>query len=234
MAGPLFDIVFRGDIVNGHNINDVKGRLAQLFRVDSARIEALFGGGLVPLKRDLDEATAEKYRAVLIKAGAQVQVRPAGGAAKGQPEAGSAGRPKTVAASSPSPASATSSSVAGTLTLAPAGSNLLDGAAIRKVQPLNVDVSGITLRPLEGDLLDASEKRPLIAADIDTSDFDLAEPGVDLLEGFRSEPLPLPELEPEFDLAEAGADLLDGTHRKQIKTVQVDSSHLEILPIDHS
>lgn len=231
MAGPRFDIVFRGDIVSGHNINDVKARLAQLFKVDGAKIEALFSGGLVPLKRDLDEATAEKYKAVLLKAGAQVQLRLAGAAVKTR--AASSEKPDAVAVPPVDPASSPSpSSSAGALTLAPAGSNLLDAAAATKAQAVEVDVSKITLRPLQGDLLDASEKRQAVVTNIDTSDLDLAELGVDLLEGFRSEALPLAQLEPEFDLAEPGADLLDGRHRKEVQAVQVDTAHLMIVPLD--
>src|SRR5690606_40568336 len=57
-----FDIIFRGDIVIGHQLQDVKARLQQLFKTDAARIDALFTGRPVALKRGLDQATANKDR----------------------------------------------------------------------------------------------------------------------------------------------------------------------------
>jgi hypothetical protein len=77
MSEPGFDIIFRGDIVFGQSVVEVKQRLQQLFKADAARIDALFCGRPVPLKRNLDRASAEKYRAVLHKAGIEVELRPA-------------------------------------------------------------------------------------------------------------------------------------------------------------
>lgn len=99
-----FDIVFRGDIILGHSLEEVKLRLQKLFKADAAKIDALFCGRPVPLKRNLDEATARKYKAVLQKAGAEVSIKPAGSVKK-QPAA-------------PRPAAAARR----TLTLAPWGS----------------------------------------------------------------------------------------------------------------
>ena len=67
-----YDLVFRGDIVLGHSLVDVKARMQQLFKIDAARVDGLFSGRPVPLKRDLDQETARKYQAVLNKAGAEV------------------------------------------------------------------------------------------------------------------------------------------------------------------
>jgi hypothetical protein len=233
MADQLFDVVFRGDIVSGHNINDVKSRLAQLFKVDAAKIEALFTGGAIPLKRNLDQSTAEKYKATLTKAGAQVQIRPVAEAVK--PHRASVPvqeRSAAMNASSTAPSRPTTISETADFSIAPAGSNLLNAEESSRPDAFDVDVSGISLRPMEGDLLDPSEKKKMDAADIDTTAYELADVGADLLEGFRSETLPLPEVEPDFDLAEAGAQLLDSVYRKQAATLQVDTSHLKVLPLN--
>ncbi|HSC66388.1 MAG TPA: hypothetical protein VLC79_01760, partial [Cellvibrio sp.] len=74
MSAPEFDIIFRGDIVFGHQLAEVKLKLQQLFKTDAAKIDALFTGRPVPLKRNLDEATANKYRDALLKVGAMVEV----------------------------------------------------------------------------------------------------------------------------------------------------------------
>lgn len=80
MSDKQYDIVFRGDVVIGHALADVKQRMAALFKTDTAKVDALFSGGLSVLKRNLDEPTAKKYQAVLLKAGAQVTVEVAGSA----------------------------------------------------------------------------------------------------------------------------------------------------------
>src|ERR1041384_5795987 len=74
MSEQQFDIIFRGDIVFGHQLADVKIKLQQLFKADAAKIDALFTGRPAPLKRGLDQASAQKYKDVLIKAGAQVEL----------------------------------------------------------------------------------------------------------------------------------------------------------------
>src|SRR6187431_1959690 len=76
MSAPQFDIIFRGDIVFGHQLAEVKLKLQQLFKADAAKIDSLFSGRPVPLKRNMDEATAQKYRDALIKAGAMVEICP--------------------------------------------------------------------------------------------------------------------------------------------------------------
>src|SRR5690606_6784950 len=76
MDAREFDIIVRGDIVLGHHTKDVKQRLQQLVKVDATRVHARLTGRLVALKRGLDEATADEYRAVLLKGGAQVEVGP--------------------------------------------------------------------------------------------------------------------------------------------------------------
>ena len=68
MQPETFDVIFRGDIVLGHALDDVKVRLQKLFKVDASKIDALFTGRPVILKRNLDSATAEKYRKVLHQA----------------------------------------------------------------------------------------------------------------------------------------------------------------------
>lgn len=75
MSDSKYDIIFRGDVVAGNNIVEVKQRLAQLFKIDAAKVDALFTGRAVPLKRNVDLQTAEKYKAILLKAGAQVSIK---------------------------------------------------------------------------------------------------------------------------------------------------------------
>lgn len=239
MTDSLFDIVFRGDVVIGHNIQEVKARLAQLFKTDLAKVEALFSGGMVTLKRNLDAATAEKYKAVLTKAGAQVQVRPVGGAVKPekvrtqvQPAANPAAEnssPKDTLSENRSPKEQPTASG---FSLAPAGASLLDASERQASPSVDLDLSGITVKPMEGDLLEASEKRSYYQADFDTTQFELADPGADLLEGVERENVIAPVIDPDFQVAEAGADLLEPAHRRPPEAVSVQTDHLNVLPLE--
>ena len=70
-------IVFTGEVQAGHDRDKVKARLASLFRItDPARVERLFNGTPITLKKGLDADTARKYQAAIIKAGALVAVDP--------------------------------------------------------------------------------------------------------------------------------------------------------------
>lgn len=193
MADERFDLIFRGDIVLGQSLPDVKQRLQQLFKADAAKIEQLFTGRPVALKRQLDAATAKKYQQVLHKAGAQVSVVPC----KGRE---SAAKPGTQPQRG--------------LTVAPVGGLLLKPAERRTLAPVSVDISGLSLRPAGGELLDQNERPRAPETPVAAPEFDVAAAGEDLLAAGERDDLPLASVEPEdWGLAEAGSDLLDQSER---------------------
>ncbi|WP_449125674.1 hypothetical protein [Pseudomonas viridiflava] len=69
-----FEIVFDGRLVEGAQLERVKANLGKLFQADESRLELLFSGRRLVLKNNLDEQTAEKYRATLERAGAVAKV----------------------------------------------------------------------------------------------------------------------------------------------------------------
>lgn len=73
MAEPRFKIVYDGAVLPSVALETVKENLARLFKSDLPRIEALFSGQLVVLKRDLSSADADKYLAALQAAGADAR-----------------------------------------------------------------------------------------------------------------------------------------------------------------
>lgn len=73
MTEARYKIVFDGQIMPDMALETVKDNLAQLFKSDRGRIEALFGGRPQAIKRDLTEDLADKYLSVLQRAGAQVR-----------------------------------------------------------------------------------------------------------------------------------------------------------------
>lgn len=73
MTEARYKIVFDGEPMPGVALDTVKENLARLFKSDASRIESLFGGRSVALKRDLPEDEADKYLAALQRAGAKVR-----------------------------------------------------------------------------------------------------------------------------------------------------------------
>lgn len=96
MTDKRYNIVFEGELVAGADPGAVRQNLARLFRMDEAKVETLFSGKRVVLKKDADQATAMKFRAALKQAGAQCRML-----VVGEPEP-----PATPSAPAPAPAGA--------------------------------------------------------------------------------------------------------------------------------
>ncbi len=228
MSDQLFDIVFRGDIIPGHQIDDVKQRLAKLFKTDKSRIDGLFCGAVVQLKRNVDSATASKYKAVLIKAGAQVERVPAG--SRSQKVAPPTRRPaqnrgKHLAERL---AEQVQQSEAGSAwTLSPVGESLLSDNERAQPEAVAIDTSRLSIRPLQGDLLDEDEKRRFVELELDFSGYEVAAVGTNLVND--DEVLPLPEVEidvSDLKLAPVGSDLGE---KKRQPPPPPDTSSLSIV-----
>ncbi|WP_039912397.1 hypothetical protein [Cellvibrio mixtus] len=226
MSNSDFDIIFRGDIVFGHQLADVKLKLQQLFKVDAAKIDALFTGRAVPLKRNLDEATANKYRDALLKAGAMVEVCASDKSQANAPQ-------KTgVPVVAPAPASVAKAPDYAAWTLAPVGADLLPASERpRSPTAVTVDTSGLSLRPAEGNLVDSAEIHHAIDAVVIVPDLGLAAVGENLISADEKLELPLVEIELEdWEIAAAGSDLLTQEERPLIVPVAVANSDFGLAP----
>lgn len=68
MDEVVYDIIFRGDLVPGKNVDEVKQKLANLYKKEIPQIEKLFfQGKTVIVKRDIDYETAIKLKTNLTK-----------------------------------------------------------------------------------------------------------------------------------------------------------------------
>lgn len=74
MSEQNFQVVFSGRITEGAELAQVKANVAGLFKVGVDKVEQLFTGQPVVIKKGLDEATANKYQLALQRAGAICQV----------------------------------------------------------------------------------------------------------------------------------------------------------------
>lgn len=70
-----FSVIFRGEVLDGREPAQVRASLAELFSLPAERIDRLFGGRPVVLKRGLKRGEAVKFRSALAKAGAVAMLR---------------------------------------------------------------------------------------------------------------------------------------------------------------
>lgn len=74
MSEERFDLVFGGELVRGADPAQARKNIGNLFKITEAKVEALFSGKPVTLKKGLDFATANKYLVAIKKAGCRVDV----------------------------------------------------------------------------------------------------------------------------------------------------------------
>ena len=183
MSERRFEVIFRGDVVPGQSVLEVKSRLAELFGVPPAKVEQMFSGRPVVIKRDLDEGAAARYRAVLKDAGALVDIRPVESVA----ETGSAANrraekvpPAVDGLSDPKTATAQSGSENSepeeTIGVAPMGADILLAEYRKDFTPREVDTSHMTVQEPGADVLKEDEKSPSIERDVDTSHLSVKDP----------------------------------------------------------
>ena len=102
MSDQLFEIAFSGRISDGANPAEVRASIGKMFNADEGKLAQLFSGKRIVIKKNLDQATAAKYKSAFNRAGAECEVRPMGGA----PAAQSKAQPKAAPAKAAAPAAA--------------------------------------------------------------------------------------------------------------------------------
>lgn len=245
MSEERFNLVFKGQLAKSADMNTTVRNLAQLFKIDSQKAKALFGGQITILKRDLDMDTANKYRAAIKKAGAIAELQIAE-----NPKLAAAGpKPAVVAPKSAFPGKAVfgarepgSSQPASTPAQTFTSQNRpstddsdsgltttvgVFGAA--RPEPADIAVPDYGVAPPGEDLLRAEEKSRITEARIDTSSLSLKENEGNLLNDDEYEEfVALPVDVDAFDIAPPGADVLKPEERKKEMVTEVDTSGLSL------
>lgn len=88
MSDDRFELVFSGQLITGMSALQARQSLQARFKLSDDQIEQLFAGAAVTVKRNLDQAAAERYRQAFLEAGAVVAIQPysAPTASRVQPE----------------------------------------------------------------------------------------------------------------------------------------------------
>jgi hypothetical protein len=183
MSDQLFEVAFSGKIGADASLDEVKARVAKMFNADEAKLAQLFSGKRIVIKKNIDQATAAKYKIALNRAGAECEIRPMGG----EPAAaeGASKKPSAAAETAQKPAAGTAPAVeiethydgetpppphtdplgiSGDeiadleATVAPVGSELQDD--YQEPEAPEIDVSGLDVAPAGTELDTAPKKAP--------------------------------------------------------------------------
>ncbi len=167
MSFEQYDIFFSGQLIDGSDEAVARSKLAALFKLPLERVEHLFSGKPVAVKRGVDMDTAVKYRTAFRDAGALIEIKPITDTAT----VGAASIPDVPPTPAPMAAPSEASEQAqpassSDLSLSPANTGTLEGFA-PKVVPVEIgDISQISMAAV-GSTIDESEPPPPL--EIDTS-----------------------------------------------------------------
>ncbi len=147
-----FDVYFSGELLEGYEPEDVKAAVGERFGLSGSKLEALFSGTPVRIKKNLDVDRAGRFRKKFLELGALVQIVPAG---QEPPDPASPAAPPAPVARAAAPGEAGEAASTG-LSLAPQSplENHSTGA-----QAAAIDTSGLSMSPPGADIL-PSDGRP--------------------------------------------------------------------------
>lgn len=208
-----YSVIFDGQKVPEESLFSVKQRLKELFKANQARIDALFGGKPVALKRNLSRENALKYQRMLKHAGVDVSVR----------QVGVARAAETVAPANEGAA----------LTLAPAGSDLVPKESSKETAtPSLFKTDQFALAPQDGNLLKPEEikSKPAVNIDDDAIDWELSKVGENLLKSSEKPSVKVNDI----DTSNLSFDDSNKPLSAPAKTVSpsIKTEHIQLQPLD--
>jgi len=210
-----YRLVFTGEIAEDQHLAVVKRRLSAVLNLNDERVEMLFAGKPVVVKKAADEKTAARFQAVFDKAGARLRVLPIDSAATKAPASGE--QPESA------PPAAVGDS--GSLNILPVGADLL--AEPERAQPVesNIDTSHLSV---QGTSFNVDESRePIAGPNVDH--LTLAELGARL--GVETSEVVIAEIEVNFTLAEAGAIIGQIDAEVPQSPIDIDSVDFELAEV---
>lgn len=222
MSEELFDLIFQGEIVKNIDERLARKNVQQLFKIPAAKIDALFSGKPVVLKRGLNMDVANKYRVAIKKAGAVVNV-----VAQAAPiqKSDSSRAQEKVSNVVATPSAEPQTIAASGFTVAPAGADVLKADEREVVVEKTFDLSAFSVRESDGPLLDPDETLKEASLDIEVN-WSVAPAGSELLTEEQKEHRGSVTLDlSALSLAEVGVTLVEA---KEDTARAPDVSHLSL------
>ena len=220
MGDNTFEVVFSGKIVEGASVDQVKGNVAKLFKVEVAKVERLFSGARVAIKKGLDETTAKKYQMALAKAGALCEVVNTAGSVAAEATKAEVSKPQAPEAPS---APAVTAAPAAPAQSAPAVQESTPGLIKYVVKEAPGGLGDLATATLDEPGVVLVEHQDVAPPELDLGGLSMDEPGVIL--GEHEEVAP-PEVDINgISMAEPGADLGEA---EEVAELQVDVSGLSM------
>ena len=211
MTEQLYQIVFSGQLVDGVDPAQAKANLSKLYKTDVSKVEKLFKGKPVVLKKNLGEDAALRYMTALKNAGVICKLEDmpiaAGAAESGKPGPATTALPPKIDAGA-----------FADVTVAPAGEVIMTHP---KIAPPAIDTSQLNMAPVGEDLI---ERTTVKAPDIDTSSLSMGTVGETLADKVEVEPF-TPDLS-DIDLAPVGSTI--GPNKKEPPPPPPDTSHISL------
>lgn len=188
MSDKLYEVAFSGQVSAGADLDLVKQKVGKMFNADDAKLAQLFSGKRIVIKKNIDQATANKYKTALTRAGAECEVNSMGAASP----AAAAGSPAEATPSAAPASAATPAAAAASGTYETSYSG--EVAPPPKTDPLGITPDQIeelsaSLAPVGSELQD--NIKPAEAPEFDLSGMDVAPVGSDLGSA-KKEPDPPP------------------------------------------
>jgi hypothetical protein len=214
-----YRLVFAGEVVEGQHPAVVKKRLAAVLKLDDERMDTLFSGKSVVVKKVTDKQNAARYQQVFEKAGARLRVLPQAPAVASDSAADDASPSSDEPAAQAAPA-------AGSLDVLPVGTDLLDASERTPFVETDIDTSHLSVQGAVFNVDDVGEDTPT-APNVDH--LTLAELGAMLGTG-TPDKVVVEEITVDFSLAEVGA-VLDDLPKPPAPPAP-DTSHLSVQDQD--
>jgi hypothetical protein len=225
MSLETYDVYFSGATLKNADPAEAKRKIGAMFKLEGEKLERLFSGKPIPIKRGVDMDQAVKFRVAFRDAGALVDIVPAGQpapkpAAKPTPAPRPAAPPAATAATPQAAAS-----VSRPTTPRDTGLSLADGplpaTAEHPVEPVPVPDYGLSA-PKDFTLSDCTP--PVEPAPIpDTSALDLDKAGTLIDESPAPQPL---EIDTEaLELDDPGTTLIEP---EEVAPAQIDTDQLTL------
>lgn len=219
MNDQQFLVVFDGQAVPEHELYGVKQRLKDIFKADRARVESLFAGKPVALKRNLSREAALKYQHMLKQAGVTVSVVRSS-------DLSSIDDNDNAVAPQQKPTEQES-----LFSLAPLGSDLVNQEKQQEPSlPLHID--HLALSPQQGNLFKPNERVQISPAEVGENylDWELSQMGEDLLK--QSEKQAWVEADVDTSALEFTDNSKPLSPPEKIAAVLIKTDHISLMPLE--